>query len=212
MFKFCRRPYAGGVGMTAEHLREAAYAYADLVARIRPDQWAGPGLGEWDLRALVGHTSRSLVTVETYLGQPAETERLTSPAAYLSAVATVDPATVAGRGRAAGAALGDEPAGLVRDLVDRVLPLVAGDDDPLVTTALGGMRLRQYLPTRTFELVVHGLDIARAAGLPAPAYGPALLGEVLTLTAEAAVLGGRGPELLLALTGRSPLPTGFSVV
>ena len=195
-----------------EHFVEAAETYADLVATIAPDQWVGPGLGEWDLRALVGHTSRSLVTVETYLGQPAATEDLTSPAAYLAGVAAVDPASVADRGRAAGKALGDDPAGAVRALVDRVLPLVAGNDDPLVTTALGGMRLRQYLPTRTFELVVHGLDIARAALLPNPGYSPGLLTAVLELAAAAAVLGGRGPDVLLALTGRTGLPAGFSVV
>jgi len=195
-----------------DHFAEAARAYADLVAAITPDQWTAPGLGEWDLRALVGHTSRSLITVETYLGQPAETEDLTSPAAYLAAIATVDPALVADRGRAAGEALGSDPATAVRGLVDRVLPLVAGDDDPLVTTVAGGMRLRQYLPTRTFELVVHGLDIARAAGLPAPDYSAGLLTEVLQLTAAAAALGGQGPELLLALTGRTTLPPGFSVV
>jgi uncharacterized protein (TIGR03083 family) len=198
--------------MAEEHFAESARAYAALVAAIAPDQWTEPGLGEWDLRALVGHTSRSLLTVESYLGQPAATEDLTSPAAYLAAVAKVDPASVADRGRAAGAALGDDPAAAVRTLVDRVIPLVAGDDDPLISTALGGMRLRQYLPTRTFELVVHGLDIARAAGLPAPAYSTGLLTQVLALTAAAAVLGGRGPEVLLALTGRTSLPTGFSVV
>jgi uncharacterized protein (TIGR03083 family) len=198
--------------MAEEQFAEAAMAYAALVAAISPDQWTEPGLGEWDLRALVGHTSRSLVTAETYLGQPAATEDLTSPAAYLAAVAAVDPASVADRGRAAGAALGDDPSAAVRTLVDRVLPLVAGDDDPLITTALGGMRLRQYLPTRTFELVVHGLDIARAAGLPAPDYSTGLLTEVLALTAAAAVLGGRGPEVLLALTGRTSLPPGFSIV
>lgn len=43
------------MGTTDEHFAEAAQAYADLVAAIRPDQWNGPGLGEWDLRALVGH-------------------------------------------------------------------------------------------------------------------------------------------------------------
>jgi uncharacterized protein (TIGR03083 family) len=198
--------------MAEEHFAEAATAYAALVAAIAPDQWTEPGLGEWDLRALVGHTSRSLVTVETYLGQPAATEDLTSPAAYLAAIASVDPASVADRGRAAGQALGEDPAGFVRALVDRVLPLVAGDDDPLITTVGGGMRLRQYLPTRTFELVVHGLDIARAAGLPTPGYSTGLLTEVLGLTTAAAVLGGRGPELLLALTGRTTLPPGFSVV
>ena len=36
------------------------------------DRWDAPGLGEWDVRALVGHTSRSLLTVEAYLGQPAQ--------------------------------------------------------------------------------------------------------------------------------------------
>lgn len=198
--------------MAEEHFTEAAKAYAALVAAIAPGQWTEPALGEWDLRALVGHTSRSLVTVETYLGQPADVEDLTSPAAYLAAVAAIDPASVADRGRTAGAALGDDPAATVRTLVDRVVPLVAGDDDPLISTALGGMRLRQYLPTRTFELVVHGLDIARAAGLPVPDYSAGLLTEVLALTAAAAVLGGRGPELLLALTGRTTLPPGFSVV
>lgn len=197
---------------TEAHFVEAAQAYADLVAAIAPDQWTGPGLGEWDLRALVGHTGRSLVTVETYLQQPAATEELTSPAAYLAAVATVDPASVADRGRVAGQALGDNPAGFVRDLVDRVLPLVAGYDDPLITTALGGMRLRRYLPTRTFELVVHGLDIARAADLPRPTYSEGLLTEVLELSAAAAVLDGHGAEVLLALTGRDMLRPGFSIV
>ena len=198
--------------MAEEHFAEAASVYAALVAGIAPDQWGQPGLGEWDLRALVGHTSRSLVTVETYLGQPAPAEDLTSPAAYLAAVAAVDQASVAERGWTAGAALGENPAAAVRTLVDRVVPLVAGEDDPLISTALGGMRLRQYLPTRTFELVVHGLDIARAARLPAPDYSTGLLTEVLALTAAAAVLGGRGPEVLLALTGRTTLPPGFSIV
>jgi uncharacterized protein (TIGR03083 family) len=200
------------VSAVEDHFAEAARAYADLVAAITPEQWTAHGLGEWDLRALVGHTSRSLITVETYLGQPATTEALTSPAAYLAAIATVDPASVADRGRAAGQALGDVPAGFVRALVDRVLPLVAGDDDPLITTVGGGMRLRHYLPTRTFELVVHGLDIARAAGLPVPRYSAGLLTEVLQLAAAAAVLGGRGPELLLGLTGRTPLSPDFSIV
>jgi hypothetical protein len=36
------------------------------------DRWNQPGLGEWDVRALVGHTSRSFLTVETYLDRPAE--------------------------------------------------------------------------------------------------------------------------------------------
>ena len=65
-----------------------------------------------------------MITVESYLEQPAETAELASPAAYLAAVAGVDPASVAERGRAAGAALGGDPVPALHALVDRVLPLV----------------------------------------------------------------------------------------
>ena len=75
-----------------ETFAEAARTFADLVRRIPPNRWDGPGLGEWDLRSLVGHTSRSLITVETYLGQPADTEEVPTPAAYYVAVAGIDPA------------------------------------------------------------------------------------------------------------------------
>src|SRR4051812_44038244 len=49
------------------------------------DRWDGPGLGEWDVRALVGHTSRSLVTVETYLARPATEVDVASPTGYYEA-------------------------------------------------------------------------------------------------------------------------------
>ena len=41
-----------------------------------------PGLGEWDVRSLVGHTSRALLTVETYLSRPAEVVEVESTAEY----------------------------------------------------------------------------------------------------------------------------------
>ena len=47
-----------------ETFAEAARTFVALVARIPQNRWNGPGLGEWNLRSLVGHTSRSLVTVE----------------------------------------------------------------------------------------------------------------------------------------------------
>jgi uncharacterized protein (TIGR03083 family) len=190
----------------------AAQAFAELVRSIPDDRWNGPGLGEWDLRALVGHTSRSLITVETYLGHPAETEDVPTPEAYYLAIANVDPAAVAERGRAAGAALGADPVGFVDALVARVLPAADRPDNPLITTVAGGMRLANYLPTRTLELVVHSLDIAAAIGRSGPEFGEQVLTEVIGLAASAAVLQGRGSELLLALTGRSQLPAGFSVV
>lgn len=192
---------------------QAARAVADLVVTIAVDAWDGPGLGDWDLRALVGHTSRSLLTVEAYLATPAEREDLASPETYVAtAIASVDPSSITQRGRDAGAALGADPADAFATIVTRVLPLLDRDDDPLVTTIAGGMRLSVYLQTRTFELVVHGLDIADALGVAPPAFSPAVWAAALTLAVRTAVVKDRPAEVLRALTGRAGLPAGFSVV
>lgn len=196
-----------------DHFAEAAHAYAALVDEIGPEQWEGPGLGAWDLRALVGHGARALITVDTYLDRPARLEAVDSPVAYLDATSgATDPEAVTERGRQAGAALGADPAQAVRDLLERVLPRVREAGDPLIETIAGGMQLSSYLPTRTFELVVHGLDVARAAGLAQPGLSTSLLTEVTCLASAAAVRHDHGPAVLLALTGRQPLPAGFSVV
>jgi hypothetical protein len=70
-------------------------------------RWDQPGLGEWDVRALVGHTSRSFLTVESYLDRPASTIEITSAVEYVRATrAMAAGPAVAARGREAGAALG----------------------------------------------------------------------------------------------------------
>ncbi len=70
------------------------------------DRWSQPGFGEWDVRALVGHTSRSLLTVEAYLGQPAAAIEIASAMDYFRATSAVAAASaVAARGRDAGEAL-----------------------------------------------------------------------------------------------------------
>ena len=193
-----------------ETFAEAARTFTDLVGRLQQDRWDGPGLGEWDLRSLVGHTSRSLLTVETYLGQPADTEDVPTAAAYYVAIADIDHAAVADRGREAGQALGDNPAEFVDALRQRVLAQVDTAGNPLIQTAAGGMRLESYLSTRTFELVVHSLDIAAAVPeIEPPEFSDQLLSEVARVAATAAVLRGRGVELLRALTGRGDPQPGF---
>jgi len=136
--------------------------------RLVGARWDQPALGEWDVRALVGHTSRSFLTVETYLDRPAATVELATTADYFRATRAIaaGPA-VAARGRDAGAALGSDPAAAVAEIAARVLRLLdSRDGTELVTTIAGGMRLRDYLPTRTFELAVHTADLASAIGEP----------------------------------------------
>ena len=176
-------------------------------------RWADPGLGEWDVRSLVGHTSRALLTVESYLQRPAEQVDLESAVAYYRATSAIAAGPgVAERGREAGEALGTDPATAVAAIRDRVLPLVEGcDGAELVTTIAGGMRLSDYLPTRTFELVAHTADLAAALGLQSEP--PALAAEqVLELVGRLAVAGATATQLLRAATGREGLPPGFTVL
>lgn len=198
----------------------AAHAFADLVDALPVDRLSGPGLGDWTLRDLIGHTvSAGLAAVVDALDQQAATEAITSPEGYYALAKTVDPAiyqaVVALSGTDAqdwGARLGDRPADPVRQLADRAVAAVsAADPDALVTTAAGGMRLSQWLPTRTFELVVHGLDIATSAGVPVDPPVDALA-ESAALAARIAAVTGDGQAALLALTGRRELPAGFSVI
>jgi hypothetical protein len=93
-----------------------------------------------------------------------------------------------------------------------VLALVDGrDGTELVTTIAGGMRLSDYLPTRTFELAVHTADIATALGEPPDVPAPAAA-QALRLVIDLAVGGGVAGPLLLAATGRPGLPAGYSVL
>lgn len=191
---------------------EAAAWFVTTAARV-DGRWDAPGLGEWDVRALVGHTSRSLLTVEQYLTVTPEAVELDSPTAYYLATRAIAAGPgVADRGRAAGAALGEDPAAAVATIADRVVPMVGSmDGTELLTTAGGGMRLTDYLPTRSFELTVHTLDLAAALDLDVvPPAGPAT--EALRLVADLAVADGRAGALLLAATGRGGLPEGFSVL
>jgi hypothetical protein len=56
--------------MISETFQSAGSAFAELVGRIPDQRWDAPGLGEWSVRDLVGHTSHALVTVTSHLAQP----------------------------------------------------------------------------------------------------------------------------------------------
>ena len=191
---------------------DAAHWFVRTAALVG-DRWTEPGLGEWNVRALVGHTSRSLLTVETYLARPAAVVDVASTPDYfrVTRATAADPA-VATRGWEAGKALGPDPADAVAQIAARVLPLVAAQDGTeLVTTIAGGMRLADYLPTRTFELAVHTADLATALGLP-PDVPATAAAQALQIVADLAVSDGLAGRLLLTATGRPGLPAGFSVL
>lgn len=194
-----------------------SYWFVDVVQHVN-GRWDEPGLGQWTVRDLVGHTSRALLTVETYLAAardaPGTSVDLASAADYVvaSRVALADADAVAQRGRQAGAALGDDPAAAVRRIADRVLELVAHEPaDAMVATPVGGMLLDAYLPGRVFELAVHGADLAHALGLSMQPPEPAVA-SAFELSGHLAARAGSAGEILRALTGRADLPAGFTVL
>ncbi len=198
----------------------AAHWFSAITATI-DTEWDRPALGDWTVRDLVGHTSRALLTVEAYLGAgtgagaaAAAGTTVASPVDYyrLAMASLGEPSAVAERGRDAGRALGPDPAGTVDTIARRVLGQVdAANPDALVVTPVGGMRLADYLPTRTFELTVHTCDLAAALGVPA-SVPDAAASAGLHLLADLAVEKGLAAALLLAATGRGPLPAGFTVL
>jgi hypothetical protein len=191
---------------------DAADWYLATVALVG-DRWQQPGLGEWTVRDLVGHASRSFLTVEAYLAQPAESVEVDSPPDYYLATRAIAAGPdVVQRGRDAAAALGIDPVTAVREIGARVKNLLdEHDGSALLTTIAGGMRLADYLPTRTFELVVHTADLALvlAEPLDAPATAAA---QVLGIISDIAITDGTAGSLVLLATGRTGLPARFSVL
>lgn len=193
--------------------RQAADWFVSTV-KAGSGRWDINGLGSWTVRDLVGHTSRALLTVESYLERPAAAVQILSPVDYFGAVlaSSGDPVAVAQRGRDAGTALGINIPASVAQIANRVLGLVnAEHGHTLVTTPVGGMRLIDYLPTRTFELTVHTCDLAVALGQPLDVPREAAA-ESLTLLGGLATQAGKAAPLLLAATGRSNLPLDYTVL
>jgi uncharacterized protein (TIGR03083 family) len=194
---------------------ESAEAFVAMLGGIADDQWSQPGLGSWTVRSLAGHTARAILTVETYLFQeePGDVTIPTAEAYYATMyLEFTDPRAVEERGVEAGVWLGQEPVGQVAAAIARTRAAIEKEPvDRLLSIGGMGIRLNEYLRTRIFELVVHTIDLSRATGL-AHSLPLAAISETATLAAGVAVQRGSGEDVLMALTGRSPLPVGFSVV
>jgi len=200
-----------------EGYRQSGLFLEQVVGGVTKDSFEGPGLGEWTVRELIGHSTRGLVTVEQYLAAPAKAINLQSAVAYYGSAASsaIPPssplhAQILQRARDAAKELGDEPAKAIAVMRKRVQALVekTPDDAPMTVIGGRGMRLIDYLPSRCLELVVHSLDIAKATGQSVQAP-PIALQVCLHLMADVAQAHNKGEMLLLALTGRESLPQGW---
>jgi uncharacterized protein (TIGR03083 family) len=191
---------------------DAAAWFAQVLAQV-DERWGEPALGEWDVRSLAGHTSRAMITVEQYLERPASAVDIASADEYYRVTGQLSRGDeVPARGRAAGVALGEDPVAAVAELIGRVVPLVDDCDGiELVSTVAGGMRLDAYLPTRTFELVVHTADLARALSVPAE-VPEASARSALAVASELAIGAHAAVDVLFAVTGRAALPQGFTLI
>ena len=201
----------------SEKIREAylesAEFFAQLVDGVDVDGWEEHALGQWTLRDLAGHTYRSISTVVGYSEKPAPKVDVESSTQWILNVRqNANPDRVAELGRSAGLEIMDNPTMMVRGFLsmarDKVNEL---DDDFILATPQGGIRLIDYLQLRIMELVIHGSDFARALGVEAepPANGVQVALQVLT---GVAVAEGRGPDLANALTGRTALPIGYNLL
>jgi hypothetical protein len=142
------------------------------------------------VRDLVGHTSRSILRVEEFAAQRADRVDIASATEHYRMPAADD--DIAERGRVAGGELGDDPAGVIQNAADRVIPLV--DQVPgstVIAYPYGGIRLDHYLGTRVLELTVHTLDLAAAIGVETE---PADRGAQRNAAPAGRPRGGVGPR------------------
>jgi uncharacterized protein (TIGR03083 family) len=188
---------------------DASDAFLAATGAVPAGGWDEPGLGEWTVRELTAHALRAFLTLQRLCDTTGGAPHLESATAYYRAVAVREDvhAGVLQRGREAGAQLVDPEATARRTAEQAIGRLAATPDEHVGETFAGPMRLADYLPTRVVELGIHTLDLQRATGQPMalPASAAAV---VLGTLAELADV----PTLLMAMTGRQPLPDGFNVL
>jgi uncharacterized protein (TIGR03083 family) len=198
----------------------AARAFVATIEQLGDTDWDAPGLGEWSVRDLIGHaTSAGINTVAATLDVPVGSETIDTPEGYYALGRSVEPAIYAEAvaastedARRTGRALGADPRRAVRSLVETAIARVGTvAESTVVGTAAGGMRLGAWLPTRTFELAVHGVDVSAVVGWPV-VIPDDVLADAAALAARIAIATGDGVAVLQALTGRGRLPDCFSVV
>ena len=193
---------------------EAGDYFVSIVDSIEIDAFDAPALGEWCVRDLVGHTYRSFTTVLSYSAVPSDKVDFERPVDYFLRLLSsdVNHGHIAERGRAAGLEIIEDPKMMVRGFAMYVKnKLEELSDDHIMGTLTGGMRLIDYLPTRTFELIIHTMDLTKALGLESspPRRG---METTLQMIGQLALNRGYAQDLIFSSTGRDGLARGFTVL
>jgi hypothetical protein len=119
---------------------------------------------------------------------------------------------IAQRARDAVATLGDDPkAKVAADSATAIAVIGRTPPDATVGSPMGTMSLSEYLPSRTAELTIHGLDLVRALNFAMPAPSGTLVASLAFVATISSTRKRQGEVVLLALSGRGDLPEGFSV-
>lgn len=72
----------------------------------------------------------------------------------------------------------------VADLVEKATAKVrVAAPETVIAVLGGGMRVRNYLPTRTFEIVVHSFDISAASGVDV-IFSPTVLADAAGISSR----------------------------
>jgi hypothetical protein len=188
----------------------AGSQFVAAVEALSSEHWNRVALGEWTVRDLVGHALRAVTLVRTYRTDDSGASTLTASEYFVVALQTMgDPVAVAQRGRDAGTALGEDPVAIVRSEYNATVEAI--NEIEFVQTPIGLMVCDEYLRTRIVELVVHTNDLQAATGQET-AIDDGAAQIAIGVLGEVAVARGTGPTLLAAMTGRSSLPPGFSVL
>ena len=204
--------------MSSQEIREtyleAGDYFVSIVDSIEIAAFDAPALGEWCVRDLVGHTYRSFTTVLSYSAVPSDKVDFERPVDYFLRLLSsdVNHGHIAERGRAAGLEIIEDPKMMVRGFAMYVKKkLEELSDDHIMGTLTGGMRLIDYLPTRTFELIIHTMDLTKALGVESspPRRG---METTLQMIGQLALNRGYAQDLILSSTGRDGLARGFTVL
>ncbi|WP_175412111.1 maleylpyruvate isomerase family mycothiol-dependent enzyme [Streptomyces sp. TRM64462] len=176
---------------------QAQFAHvADAVRGLDDEQLALPTrLGAWTVRELAAHIAMVMRSVVRGVAAPEpaalDAELLDWPAATRKFAPTVDEDT-----RELADEAGDLPALYERTAADLADALTTGRQDRLITTRFGGMRLGDFLVTRTVELTVHTDDLNAATDLGVP-YDRQCLATCTRLLADALAVKAPGGSVEL---------------